>query len=172
MELKNIYIELAPQKNSKEILLNISQDLEKLFSWKGIEINIQKKHHMTAAYFKKVTEEELIKVIEFFQQQKIEYQGREMLNKNKTFDESVHQVEIWKSNITGETHIVLTPHNPESIYKNFIKSDTISPHINLAKINISKEEGEKIRPEIIRLIRSHIQENWISIDLSDITLHF
>jgi 2'-5' RNA ligase len=135
MELKNVYFELPPEKNSKKILEQISQDLEKLFLRKGIEAKVQKNHHITIAYFNNITSEELAKAISLFHEKKREYQGTQTLNRNSAFDQSIHKVKIWESNITKKTHLVLTPHNENAVYNDIIQSDTIQPHINLAQIS-------------------------------------
>ncbi|MDR0369686.1 MAG: hypothetical protein LBH96_04160 [Candidatus Peribacteria bacterium] len=159
MELKDIYIELQPQKNSKKLLADIAQDLEKLFLREKIEAKVQKNHHMTIAYFQKITTEELADVIATFHQKKKEYQGIQTLNKELTFDQSIHQINIWESNITKKVHIVLTPHNPENVYGNIIQSNNISPHINLAEIQCNLETANALRDKVKRLIKPHIQEN-------------
>ncbi len=59
---------------------------------------------------------------------------------------------MWKSFDNGEVYIVLAPHNPDSIFKNLIQDEKISPHITLVKLGkLTYEEFEHIEKQYLPL---------------------
>lgn len=169
--LRKVHLDSDLSKNSKEILRNISNDLKVVFRAEGINAKVEEGHHITYAYFTEITSHDLWDIIADLYSLKKEIQGLQMLNKDIDYDQSFHQTEIRSSNVTGDTHVVLTPHNPESIYKNLIVSKNISPHINVAKINIDPTKRDDVKRKVKNIVKSYIQNDGIYWDLSKIHIH-
>lgn len=170
--LKNIHLDSNVSKKSKEILQKIGNDLKVLFFAEWIDAKVEDDHHVTYAYFNEISSQEIGDIIWHLYSLKNQLQGKQMLNKDISYDQSIHQVTIWPSNVTGNTHVVLTPHNPESIYKELIISKHISPHINLAKIDLQDQtKRSDIRNKVKRIVKKYIQEDGLYWDISKINIH-
>ena len=89
---------------------------------------------MTFAYFKTISQEDLAQVLGAIQDRKDEHSDIQLVNTEIDFDQTVHKLELWKSNVNNQLFIVLIPHNPDPIFAEFIQQEHISSHISLAKI--------------------------------------
>ncbi|MDR0859937.1 MAG: hypothetical protein LBO09_02945 [Candidatus Peribacteria bacterium] len=129
-----VYHELKLQKDAKEKLAKLAQEIETLFRAEGIQGKIEKEHHMTLSFQKHLTADQLSKSLILIDGIRKSLENFELLNPHKKFDQSLHQIQARESFDDGQVYIVLTPHNGESIYKDMILSEEISPHITLAKV--------------------------------------
>jgi hypothetical protein len=89
------------------------------------------------------------------------------------YDQTLHRIELWESNINDRLYLVLKPHNPNSVFEEFIKQQHISPHISLAEITGSSlEEVKHLLPKIKQVRDSAVKIAPITVDLNKIHISF
>lgn len=172
-ELQNVWLGVDVAKASKPIVEAITQNIEEVFANQWIEVEIESNPHMTFAYFKTISQEDLAQVLGAMQDRKNKYSDIPLVNTETDFDQTVHKLELWKSNVNEQLFIVLIPHNPDPIFAEFIQQEHISSHISLAKVRWSSwKEIEQLLPTIKQARDSVLENTQITVDLSKVHISF
>ena len=103
---------------------------------------------------------------------KEKYGNLQLVYPSMPYDQTLHKLDTWKSNINDQIYIVLKPHNPDTIFSEFIQQQHITPHISLAKVSCDFEYIQKILPIIKRFRDESLKLSPITLDLSKIHITF
>jgi hypothetical protein len=167
-----VYHELKLLKNSKSTLAALSAEIETVLRAEGISGDVKKEHHLTLNYQKNVSAEAVIHTLQELDMIRKSIANREFVNPHKKYDQTIHHVDARESFADQEVYIVLQPHNTDSVYKALMKDEGNAPHITLAKVNCPLEVAKKqLVPKIKNLLKSHIANQAIAADASEIITH-
>jgi 2'-5' RNA ligase len=160
------------QKASSEALDKLSEEIRIILCAENIQGKVEKNHHLTLAYQKNITTKEVAEVLKLLNTFRKHHENIQLIDPQKKYDHTLHQVTARESSINGKVYIVLTPHNETSIYKDFMLDKNIQPHITLTSVSCSLEFAQEyIVPKVKNLLKTHIQDKKIVPDLSEIITH-
>lgn len=109
------------QQDAKKKLIKFSEELKIVLQAFNIKGEIEENHHMTLSYNQDITAFEILEILVIDDKIRKELENIELLDPHKKYDQSIHQMEIWESFKDKSIHIVLTPHNKDSVYKKLKK---------------------------------------------------
>jgi len=171
-ELQNVWLGVDVAKASKPIVEAITQNIEEVFANQWIEVKVKRDPHMTFGYFQTIRQEDLAKVLWAIHDLKEKHTDTQLVNTALDFDQTMHKLELWESNVNDQLYIVLRPHNPSPVFSEFIQQENISPHISLAKVSGSKDQIEELLSEIKTYRDTLIHDSSITVDLSKVHISF
>lgn len=172
-DLKNLWIGVEISKESKCMIKHISDDIKHLLESECLNCKIPHEHHMTFGYFKHITEHHLANILSSIDTLKEKHKHTQLINRWLDYDETLHKIELWESNINERLYIVLKPHNPNPIFLEFIQQQHISPHISLAEITWSSlEQVKHLLPKIKQIRDLAVETAPITVDLSKVHISF
>ncbi len=151
-----VYSEFHLLPESEKKLMDFFWKLENFLSSQGISYKMRKKPHLTVMYQQALTTTQLFDILVDIAAKKKELSDVTLYDPEAPYDQTLHLLQIWESNVNGQIYLVLTPHNPDSLYKQFIHSDHISPHISLAKLYCSLEKAQEMLPDIKKILKPYL----------------
>jgi len=168
----NFRVGVDISESSRKSLENLTNDIKKYTEELWLNFKAPWRHHMTLGYFKYISNEELIKLLTWLDNLKKEKNNILMIDPNNQYDQTLHKIVWRKSNINESFHFVLTPHNPETIYKKFIQTQKITPHINLWSISHEIPHMQELISKIKISRDGYIKDNRIVVDFNKILMEF
>ena len=168
----NFWVGVDVSESSRKSLENLTHDIKIYTEELWIDFKEPWRHHMTLGYFTHITSQDLIRLLMWLDDLKKERSNILLVNPKEKYDQTLHKITWRNSNVTNRFHLVLTPHNPDNIYKRFIQNHDITPHISLWSIaNDSDHEQELLsRIKISRNI--YIKNYPIVVNLNKILMEF
>ncbi|MDR0607362.1 MAG: hypothetical protein LBG52_03215 [Candidatus Peribacteria bacterium] len=167
-----VHHELKLLKNSRSILEALSVEIETILCAEGILGQVEKEHHLTLAYQKHVSAVEVINTLCSLDKIRKSIENIGLVNPHKQYDQTLHHVDARESSVNKKVCIILQPHNANNVYSTLLLSGQTSPHITLATVTCSLEIAkQQLVPKIRNLLKSHIVNQAIAADLSEIVTH-
>ncbi len=170
--LSNVWIGVEVSKEAQKTLTHLSQDIKKIFDTNSLDFKNPSIHHMTLWYFRNITERRLVDILSSLEQLKKKHKHIQLINPWISYDETLHKIDHRKSNINNNLYFVLKPHNPDSVYLQFIQSQHISPHISLWSTTDDISDIESTLKKIKDTRDIYIKNTPITVDLSKIHIKF